>query len=573
MNAPSSYLRYLPPVLWSTDAEPLERSLADQREQQPKYVPVGQILKIFEKFLTGIDDGTVISGNATDNEKGRDRKSYPALQQMIAESVRLFQPWTVPAGGGNEETLLDERLEGTPLDWLAQWVALRQSAVWSEYQRRKALSDIVQIYAQRGTKAGLSKLLELYAGSSLRPRVVIDDASKILFSRPVPGFVAPIHTLVSQLPLISPLSVAYGPDGHLYVADSGNENQDFPNLRTQVPAVWRISASGQCDQGDNGPRPLGPPNMRLSSPKAVAVDRLDPFGVYFLDSSDLSTKLFRLSSSDFHAPVTALATGANLHTPKVPVAMLVTRDNRLLILDRGALAGEVSECRVIEVKLGGNPPTIQGATPHELHQIVEPLSIAQLNDGTVVIGDGGDQSQAVPGRLWLLQPSGNFTPEVLFSNDAATKTTNPLVAPSGIVEDSNGDLLILDAGLKPFAPDGGHPFNCLIARPAAVFRFAAGRFERVTETQQLVFPLGLTRSQDGTLYICDSGIPDLEGYRVRALRSLPLAFTVVVHFEGELETKPEDLPARRQLFRSIRDVIRDEHPVQSYWALHSETDI
>ena len=48
MSTTSSYLKYLPPVLWSTQtaAGPFD---------------LGKMLSVFQKILTGIDDGVVIT--------------------------------------------------------------------------------------------------------------------------------------------------------------------------------------------------------------------------------------------------------------------------------------------------------------------------------------------------------------------------------------------------------------------------------------------------------------------------------------------------------------------------------
>lgn len=568
-GAASSYLRYLPPVLWSADT-------------RDKSLPLGEMLRIFEKLLTGIDDGEIVAGVAGEDEPEQRTRVYNSLQQTIEDSVRLFQPWTVTAADGDALSperattgvAREEQPRHAPLDWLAQWVALRQSPSWNEYQRRRALSEIVQIYAKRGTKAGLNKLIELYAQSPLRPRIVIDDASKVLFTRPSPGGIVPIHTLVSQLPLIAPLGIAIGPDRHLYVADSGNLTPDFPNLRLQAPALWRISPWGQVEYDKNGQRPLGHVNMGLRGLKAVAVDGRDPFGVFLLESSGPSMRLFRFTPGKFFDDIRPLAAGADLLAPEEPVAMIAARDGRVFILDRGGAPGQ---CQIIEVKLSGNPPAFQTAHRRRLDQVLEPLSMVQLSNGNVVIGDAGDQEQAVPARLWQLKPTGDFTPEILFEDP--DRARNPLAAPTGIVEDDNGDLLVIDIGLKPHSPPNS-PFDMLIARQAAVYRLThlasaeavpQWNIELATETHQLVYPRGMTRGPDGTLYICDAGLPDIQGYLSRVWRSLPLAFTVTVHFEGGRANNSNDI-ARRQLFRSINDVIEDERPVQSYWQLRSSIE-
>jgi phage tail-like protein len=48
------------------------------------------------------------------------------------------------------------------LPWLASWVALSLREDWAEEEKRRFLSRIVPLYRQRGTKCGLTDILETY---------------------------------------------------------------------------------------------------------------------------------------------------------------------------------------------------------------------------------------------------------------------------------------------------------------------------------------------------------------------------------------------------------------------------
>src|SRR5207253_414204 len=124
---------------------------------------------------------------------------------------------------------------------LASWVALIFPDIWDGYQRRKITAEIVQIYRQRGLKRGLDQYLDLYTVAATRPRLVVDDASKVLAMRPVPGRFAPIHTVVSQLPLVAPTCIALAPDGSVLVGDIGPHG----GLRHRLRPVRVCSSSGQ----------------------------------------------------------------------------------------------------------------------------------------------------------------------------------------------------------------------------------------------------------------------------------------------------------------------------------------
>ncbi len=52
------------------------------------------------------------------------------------------------------------------LPWLSSWYDLAFDASWSEEQRRRLLREAHQIYARRGTRWALNRLLEIYTGQT-----------------------------------------------------------------------------------------------------------------------------------------------------------------------------------------------------------------------------------------------------------------------------------------------------------------------------------------------------------------------------------------------------------------------
>jgi phage tail-like protein len=113
----SSYLGYLPAIF----------------RQQPF---LGRFLLAFETVLSG-----------TDAER-------PGLEATIGRVADYLDPATT---------------EAEFLPWLAGWVTLGLRADWDEATRRSFIEQIVPLYRLRGTKAGLERMLELYAGQ--RPDV------------------------------------------------------------------------------------------------------------------------------------------------------------------------------------------------------------------------------------------------------------------------------------------------------------------------------------------------------------------------------------------------------------------
>lgn len=292
--AKSSYLDYLPPVLWQ-DEPPL-----------PDF-SLGAALRIFEKLLSGIDDGVeIVHGN----------HRHDAVEEVVERIHDLFDPWATPP---------------EYLEWLASWLALRFPSIWKEYERRKVTCEIVDIYRGRGTMPALRKFLELYTVAKTRPRIAVDDSSRILSARLVEGMTVPLATFLSQgsalrerldAPTSSagpprvlshpgplrPHALALAPDGSLLLADEGTPT---PFVGAVAAGVWRVSSTGGLEFGGTPqkPRPLQPsatsPLMWAPTlPIALVVDSpptptsTTPWALYVLDPvmSSTAPMLYELTS-------------------------------------------------------------------------------------------------------------------------------------------------------------------------------------------------------------------------------------------------------------------------------------
>ncbi|MCH7342701.1 phage tail protein [Pelomonas sp. CA6] len=545
----SSYLRFLPPVLWQAEPDAPEFSL-------------GTALRIFEKLLTGIDDGVPIRHLAPDGTP----IEHEAIGAIIGRLHRLFNPWTTPPEF---------------LPWLASWVSLEFPAVWDEYQRRKISAEIVGIYRRRGLKRGLDEYLDLYAVSDKRPRVAIDEGGRVLMCTPMPGRFASIDTLVGHGPvaradntlvhggLMRPSSIALAPDGALYLGDAGTPTY----WRTEVDeAVWAVMPPGRYDFGGTPPLPrsVGPTPWVAANPgapvfpKAVAIDRQAPWNLYVLDNVALAaqTALYRLSSPGF-AAVSQVATKAQLGLIN-PVAMVFDANGHLLILDRGNAANAP---RVVDVQIA---PLL--ATPHVLTQVVSPFSLTVLaggaGGGDLVIGDGGNQAAPTPASLVHVNRAAPLWVESPLLG-AVPAGANPLVAPTGVVEFRPGLLLVLDAGLKPLAPDPADPYTREIAEPAALYWVditqVPPRITRASEAQGMVQPCGMVF--DGrNVFICDAGEPEVAPLEPRVWRALDHEFAAIVHFSKQ---RPASVLERRRIVGNIRDIVDRNKPAHTLWTVIS----
>lgn len=57
-----------------------------------------------------------------------------------------------------------ETAQGDYLEWLARWLGIEDSYIWSEKQLRQLLYNGVSLYKRRGTRQGLSDFVTLYTG-------------------------------------------------------------------------------------------------------------------------------------------------------------------------------------------------------------------------------------------------------------------------------------------------------------------------------------------------------------------------------------------------------------------------
>lgn len=73
------------------------------------------------------------------------------------------------------------------LPWLSSWFGLVFDSTWSDAQRRALLAEAHQIYAMRGTKWALSRLLEIYTGQKPAIEDTREDQEPFSFSVQLSG--------------------------------------------------------------------------------------------------------------------------------------------------------------------------------------------------------------------------------------------------------------------------------------------------------------------------------------------------------------------------------------------------
>lgn len=550
MSEPSSFLRYLPPVVWQDD-------------DAASGLSVGGWLRIVEKMLTGIPDDVGLPHG--DHE-------HASIADVIAGVDTLFDPWRTPPSF---------------LSWLASWVALgfptvEGEPIWDEYQQRRVTSLIAQAHRGRGLRSGLRTYLDLYAPSTVRARVAVDDGSRLLFAVPRPDQLAPVGVLVGQGPqlrgstivtegMVRPWCVARASTGDFFVGDTG--------LPTQIPLpvklpnrVWQISSSGayRFTAVPPVPQPTAPAS---SFGPVLAIAVRPPTGgvpetVYWLDAGGALLAVpapFDAAKASAVATLTVRAVG-NHPVPVAPVAMAVDLNGDLLVLHHGSGLGTPDPPRIVTVTLGGASPTV---SDRALTTVVEPTALLVRPDGTLVVGDGGPQEPVATADMHGNLVAVDRSSGVGWIETSLLPVDNPLVAPTALADAGDGSLFVLDVGLKPLASTTD-PFVRAVAEPAAVHRVDFGappQVTRISDPGSMVFPTGMVR--DGSrLVICDPGLPAPPSVNPVWPRLDPFRFDIVVHFVAA--DLPEDPDQRSLLLQrvmaNIGDVVEQNRAAHLFWA-------
>lgn len=96
---------------------------------------------------------------------------YEQQDDFLARFLMLFESFWAPLEQQIDHLYTYFDVKVTPphfLKWLATWFDLALSERWSEQQQRALLTEIVQLYHQRGTRRGLQRYLELLTGGKVQ---------------------------------------------------------------------------------------------------------------------------------------------------------------------------------------------------------------------------------------------------------------------------------------------------------------------------------------------------------------------------------------------------------------------
>ncbi|MDT0353137.1 phage tail protein [Pseudonocardia charpentierae] len=486
----SGYLRYLPEVL----------ALGGEG------ISVEVLLRIAETILDR-------RGGGLEHTVDGVTHTHDGIEAVLDRLPLLFDPYRMPAGF---------------LPWLAGWVGTELSPVWDDHQRRRAVATAVPALDGQGTFEGLLRSLEHYAVSAARPRIALDDGSRILFCTPTPGRLAPLHTLLAHGPFLrrgpaAPLDdddpaddgpADDDPADELFrddlpdegrvapVSDTGPVEVVYPGLTDPgclaatpdgdlllgesaiapgtVRGLWRVSRTGAYVDTEGAPptpRPLGRPRPTAEEPRPEAplkgaralVVEVEGNGwhAFVLDVD----ALYRLSSGTPET-LTQLATRAALGlastglSPLESDEMIVDAPARLLVVDRDALVAVNADAPATEAFR--HPFRTEGLVPGPLVALGDHLVVVDLRSRDPQSTDARPADLVLVDRGDDPADPDTWTERRLLATLPAE--ANPLVTPVALTVDGPDSLLVLDLGLRPRTAREADPFVKARAEPASVYR-------------------------------------------------------------------------------------------------------
>lgn len=532
----SSYLQYLPPVLWTKDGEVLDFT--------------GKFLLIFEKILTGLDDEVPIVHN------GHEHSNF---EETLNELHKLFNSFKAQSN--------DPEWTRKWLEYLASWVALKLEPFWDEYQRRKVIGEIVSIYRLRGLKQGLHKYFEIYDVSKAKPRVVIDDGDSIFRIVLEDGIVKTVQPIANGSPLLHPMALIIDNSDNYIITDQGDEGLSQPAGPGPIPAaLWKFSPTGEPGF-TNSPVPdlkaihQGSP---LFTPTGVVAENTGAYvvvdtGPVVPPASPPVSGIYRFSPPGFSPPTTVIDQATVPSFPAVyPVDMVRISDGHFVVLDRGARFPNSAVPRIIEVT--ENPLTVN---VHALNTISEPTSIAWISGNNFTVCDAGIGPPTAAEPAGTLQQANVFIVDI--STVPVTETpllgANPLIYPSAVVLEDANHILVADIGTKPRGR------YARLAEPASIYRVplppAPAQADLVSRDMNYVWPSDIEINNQGEIIILDHG-ESQDQAPARSWRTLANEFGVIIYFS---EARPVSIGEKRRIIGSISRIVNAEKPAHSYWTL------
>ena len=169
--------KYAPPEARSPMLDTDELPVVAARETFPAPLPVGAESRYLRHLPSIFHDADFL---------GRMLLIYEAiwepLEQRQEHIAMYFSPATCPA---------------PMLAWIADWLSLELDPHWPERRRRELLREAMQLYRWRGTRYGLTRMLEVCTG---QPVQITDDPERpFVFRISIPAYTDVSRDFIERL--------------------------------------------------------------------------------------------------------------------------------------------------------------------------------------------------------------------------------------------------------------------------------------------------------------------------------------------------------------------------------------
>ncbi|MBD1903821.1 phage tail protein [Trichocoleus sp. DQ-A3] len=592
----SSYTKYLPSILWSSESDPSQF--------------LGRMLCIFEQLLTGItikaplvtaaqdrirlksaadasnfSPGDLITISAIKNIEAEGKtERVPVIEQVEVKSVReaeiflaanLRDTYSEGIISITDTTSLEKTIDHLPevfnpwrtptkfLPWLASWLALSLQDDWTEYQRRKIISQIISIYQQRGLKQGLLTYLDIYVANKANPRIAIDDGEAVFRAQLTSDRMTELHAIAyshavgDRGVLLHPTAIAVDRENNYIVADAGGQEQG----KTWLPALWKLSSTGEIQYTGGLPQHIYSDN-KLRNPIAVVIDNQNQYYVLVQGDSTKGDKptIYRFTSGSTEP--TRLIEDLKVFDSVDMVLDTSANQKRLIILDRGN-PSDTNKIPKLVFFNEGSPPKREEQVL-KLKNSVELTEVTALvidSSGDLIVANARDPNSQEPADIIRLNHQ-DWSP--IYLTQEVKKENNPLIYPTSLVFENSQSLLVCDTGVR-----GSSGSERTMAEPADIYRIDLSHsppsITKITNNKKLVNPTKMAIDQKGELVIADQG----EANKNRDWRARSNEFGVVVLFSAQRSTNENE---RNKIRFEIEKVINDQKPAQTFWSMKSVVD-
>ena len=239
---------------------------------------------------------------------------------------------------------------------------------------------------------------------------------------------------------VEPVGIALEPDGDILVADSGALGGAVIRVDPVSGARTTLSANGMPA---GGPDFVSPQGLALEADGGIVVSDLAAF------ADDTGGLVGVDPGSGTRSVISATGMPAGPLDFDSPFGVAVESDGGLVVTDGYAFDGGTGG--VIRVDPGGARSRVSSnLEPPAPPGFEEPAGIAVAADGRLVVADPGLVGPAGGGLIRVDPDTG--TRSLLSGNDQPANGPD-FVAPSGLAVESDGDLLVADAGM-PAGGDG-----------------------------------------------------------------------------------------------------------------------